>query len=149
MPELDAPGLLRRMMQAAIDAADPAQCLAPHLPDKPKGRCIVIGAGKSAASMARAVEEAWPEVDLSGVVVTRYGHSVKTQRIKVLEAAHPVPDQAGLLAAQEILQTAEDAGPGARFSRGNGRSDIGVAQPLQHFDHIVKNPDLAKMSRAG
>ena len=148
MPELDAPGLLRRMMQAAIDAADPAQCLAPHLPDKPKGRCIVIGAGKSAASMARAVEEAWPEVDLSGVVVTRYGHSVKTQRIKVLEAAHPVPDQAGLLAAQEILQTAEDAGPGdlvlALISGGGSSLMPMPVAPLTLDDKIAVNKLLLR-----
>ena len=72
----DAPALLRRMMEAAIAAADPGRMLARHLPEKPKGRCIVIGAGKSAAAMALAVERAWPDVDLSGVVVTRYGHGV-------------------------------------------------------------------------
>lgn len=107
----DAPALLRRMMEAAIAAADPATVLARHLPEKPKGRCIVIGAGKSAAAMARAVEEAWPDVDLSGVVVTRYGHGVPTRRITVREASHPVPDAAGLAAAQEILRIAKGAGP--------------------------------------
>ena len=107
----DAPALLRRMMEAAIAAADPATVLARHLPEKPKGRCIVIGAGKSAAAMALAVEEAWPDVDLSGVVVTRYGHGVPTRRITVREASHPVPDAAGLAAAQEILRIAKSAGP--------------------------------------
>lgn len=106
----DAPALLRRMMEAAIAAADPATVLARHLPEKPKGRCIVIGAGKSAAAMARAVELAWPDVDLSGVVVTRYGHGAPTRRITVREASHPVPDAAGLAAAQEILRTAKSAG---------------------------------------
>lgn len=105
----DAPALLRRMMEAAIAAADPATVLARHLPEKPKGRCIVIGAGKSAAAMARAVEQAWPDLDLSGVVVTRYGHSVPTRRIAVREASHPVPDAAGLAAAQEILRVAKGA----------------------------------------
>lgn len=107
----DAPALLRRMMEAAIAAADPATVLARHLPEKPKGRCIVIGAGKSAAAMALAVEQAWPDVDLSGVVVTRYGHGVPTRRITVREASHPVPDAAGLAAAQEILRIAKSAGP--------------------------------------
>lgn len=111
MMEDDAPALLRRMMEAAIAAADPATVLARHLPEKPKGRCIVIGAGKSAAAMAKAVEKAWPDVDLSGVVVTRYGHAVPTQFITVREASHPVPDDAGLAAAQEILRAARSAGP--------------------------------------
>ena len=106
----DAKDLLRQMLDAAIAAADPATVLARHLPEKPAGRCIVVGAGKSAAAMARAVELAWPDVDLSGVVVTRYGHAVPTQRITVREAAHPVPDEAGHRAAAEILQTAQEAG---------------------------------------
>ena len=107
----DAPALLRRMMEAAIAAADPATVLARHLPEKPKGRCIVIGAGKSAAAMAHAVEEAWPDVDLSGVVVTRYGHAAPTRHITVREASHPVPDTAGLEAAREILRAAKSTGP--------------------------------------
>ena len=111
MTEGDAPALLRRMMEAAIAAADPATVLARHLPERPKGRCIVVGAGKSAAAMALAVELAWPDVDLSGVVVTRYGHGVPTRRITVREASHPVPDAAGLAAAQEILRIAKSAGP--------------------------------------
>jgi glycerate 2-kinase len=106
-----AEALLRAMFTAAIAAADPARVLAKHLPEKPKGRCIVVGAGKSAAAMARAVELAWPEVDLSGVVVTRYGHSVQTDRIIVREASHPVPDAAGEAAAREILEIAYSAGP--------------------------------------
>ncbi len=110
MKDDDAQALLRRMLNAAIAAADPATVLARHLPEKPAGRCLVTGAGKSAAAMARAVELAWPEVDISGVVVTRYGHAVKTDRIKVLEASHPVPDAAGEAAAREILRVAESAG---------------------------------------
>lgn len=110
MTDDDAPALLRRMMEAAISAADPAKVLARHLPEKPKGRCIVVGAGKSAAAMAQALEHAWPDVDLSGVVVTRYGHSVPTERIRVREASHPVPDAAGVEAARDILRTAKAAG---------------------------------------
>lgn len=111
MTDEDAKDLLRRMMDAAIAAADPATVLTRHLPGKPAGRCVVVGAGKSAAAMARAFELAWPDVDLSGVVVTRYGHAVPTERIRVLEAAHPVPDEAGERAAEEILRTAKAAGP--------------------------------------
>lgn len=111
MTDSDRTALLHRMLDAAIASADPARVLARALPDKPKGRCIVVGAGKSAAAMARAVELAWPDVDLSGVVVTRYEHAVATDRVKVLEASHPVPDAAGEAAAREIMQTVSRAGP--------------------------------------
>lgn len=112
MTDDDASALLRRMMTAAIEAADPASVLAAHLPEKPTGRCIVVGAGKSAAAMAVALEKAWPDVDVSGAVVTRYGHAVPTTRIHVREASHPVPDAAGLAAAREIMETAASAGEG-------------------------------------
>ena len=108
----EAQALLRKMLGAAIAAADPAAVLARHLPEKPAERCIVVGAGKAAAAMARAVESAWPDVDLSGVVVTRYGHASPTERIRVLEAAHPEPDQAGEAAAREILHAARGAEAG-------------------------------------
>jgi hydroxypyruvate reductase/glycerate 2-kinase len=93
---------LRRLFAAAVAAADPAVSLARHLPGPPRGRTVVIGAGKAAASMARAVEAAWPG-KLSGLVVTRYGHGAPTQRIEVVEAGHPVPDAAGTAAARSIL----------------------------------------------
>lgn len=107
----DPKDLLLRLFGAAVDSADPAKTVARHLPDQPCGRVVVVGAGKSAAAMARAVEEAWPEVDLTGVVVTRYGHAVQTHRIEVIEAAHPVPDQAGAQAAQRILDAVGGLGP--------------------------------------
>jgi hydroxypyruvate reductase len=94
--------MLRSMFEAAIAAADPARCVPPNLPEPPKGRTIVVGAGKAAASMAQAVERHW-KGDLSGLVVTRYGHAVPTSRIEVREASHPVPDQAGLDGAREII----------------------------------------------
>ncbi|MFP6747784.1 MAG: DUF4147 domain-containing protein, partial [Alphaproteobacteria bacterium] len=90
--------LLGRLFGAAVAAADPAVCLAPHLPPRPKGRAVVLGAGKAAASMARAVEQNWPG-PLEGLVVTRYGHGVATEHIEVIQAAHPVPDAAGVAAA--------------------------------------------------
>jgi len=96
---------LRAAFDAAVAAADPLMVLARHLPDRPAGRCIVIGAGKSAAVMAAALEDAWPEVPLTGVVVTRYGHAVPTRRIEVLQSSHPVPDEHGEAAARRILQT--------------------------------------------
>lgn len=94
---------LRLLFGAAVAAADPAVSLARHLPEPPRGRTVVVGAGKAAASMARAVEAAWPG-ELSGLVVTRYGHGAPTKRITVVEAAHPVPDAAGEAAARRILK---------------------------------------------
>lgn len=93
--------LLERMFQAAIAAAQPSRCVAANLPEPPKGRLVVVGAGKASAAMARAVEDHWPG-PLSGLVVTRYGHGVPCSRIEVVEAAHPVPDAAGLAAAERI-----------------------------------------------
>jgi hydroxypyruvate reductase len=94
--------VLRRMFDAAIAAAQPALCVPPALPEAPKGRLVVIGAGKASAEMARAVERNWPG-PLSGLVVTRYGYAVPCERIEIVEAAHPVPDAAGLQAARRIL----------------------------------------------
>jgi hydroxypyruvate reductase len=90
------------MFDAAIAAAQPALCVPPALPSPPKGRVIVIGAGKASAEMARAVERNWPG-PLDGLVVTRYGYAVPCERIEIVEAAHPVPDEAGLQAARRIL----------------------------------------------
>ena len=94
--------LLRAIFDAAVAAASPATCLPPHLPSPPKGRTIVIGAGKAAATMAKAVEDHW-EGPLEGLVVTRYGHAVPCERIEVVEASHPVPDEAGEAGAQRML----------------------------------------------
>ncbi len=98
--------LLRRMFDAAIASAQPALCVPPYLPSPEslgKGRLLVIGAGKASAAMARAVEDHWAG-PLSGLVVTRYGYGVPCERIEIVEAAHPVPDAAGLAAAQRMLQ---------------------------------------------
>jgi len=97
-----ARALLRRMFDAAIDAAQPAHCLPPHLPVAPMGRTVVVGAGKASAAMAQAFDEAWKH-PMSGIVVTRYGYAVPSPRIEIVEAAHPVPDQAGMAAASRIL----------------------------------------------
>lgn len=97
--------LLRRMFDAAIASAQPALCVPPHLPAKEelgKGRLFVIGAGKASAAMARAVEDAW-DGPLSGLVITRYGYKVPCERIEIVEAAHPVPDAAGLAAAKRMM----------------------------------------------
>lgn len=104
MADNAAPNLLDTLFRAATDAALPDVCVAEHLPPKPKGRTIVVGAGKAAAAMARAVERNW-DGELEGFVVTRYGHGVPTDRIEVVEASHPVPDQAGVEASKRILET--------------------------------------------
>lgn len=94
--------LLRAMFRAAVERALPARCLAAYLPDRPRGRTIVVGAGKASAAMAQALEASWPGA-LSGVVVTRYGHAVACRSIEILEAAHPVPDANGEAAARRIM----------------------------------------------
>ena len=100
--------LFKAMFNAAVSAADPARVMRDFLPGKPKGRTIVIGAGKASAQMAAAFEAVW-DGPLEGVVVTRYGYcGTPCQHIEVLEAAHPVPDQAGLVATQKLLAAVSD-----------------------------------------
>ena len=114
MTDPEPRAFLRRLFQAALDAADPALVVPPHLPRPPRGRTVVLGAGKASAAMAAAVEANWPAGrldDLSGLVVTRYGHGTDCRRIEIVEAAHPVPDPAGLRAAERVLELARDAGP--------------------------------------
>jgi hydroxypyruvate reductase len=105
MNVIEDAALLKRMFEAAIAAAAPDACLPPHLPALPPGRTLVLGAGKAAGAMARAVERHWPG-PISGLVVTRYGHGAPTERIEVVEAAHPVPDEKGRDAARRILALA-------------------------------------------
>jgi hydroxypyruvate reductase len=103
----DPQQLLRRLFDAAIASAQADVCIPRHLPPRPAGRTIVIGAGKASAAMARAFERHW-NGPLEGLVVTRYGYRVDCDNIEILEAAHPVPDQAGLDAAQRILNYVSD-----------------------------------------
>lgn len=98
--------LFTSLFSAAVSAADPQRVISAALPEKPKGRTIVIGAGKGAAQMASAFEKVW-DGPLSGVVVTRYGFGAPCERIEVIEAAHPVPDEAGLEASRRLLQAVE------------------------------------------
>lgn len=111
-------GLLRAMFDAAVAAADPARIVPRHLPEPPPpgARTLVVGGGKAAAAMARAFEDAWPSPP-EGLVVTRYGHAVPCRRIEVVEAAHPVPDEAGRAAAARIMA----------LVRGLGEDDLVVA----------------------
>ncbi|MDP7380039.1 MAG: DUF4147 domain-containing protein, partial [Alphaproteobacteria bacterium] len=110
--------VLREMFGAALAAADPARILPPALGDvlaaPPRGRMVVVGAGKAGGAMARAFENAWraahPDRPVEGLVITRYGHACPTEMIEVVEAAHPVPDAAGLAAAGRLYQLAESLG---------------------------------------
>ena len=104
--------LLLESFRAAVEAANPLNILPAHLPAPPPGRTLVVGAGKAAASMALAVEAHWPAgAPLAGLVITRYRHGLLTNRIKVVEAGHPVPDESGETAAREILRLARTLGP--------------------------------------
>ena len=102
--------LLDSMFAAAVNAAQPAHCIAPYLPAAPRGRTVVIGAGKASAAMAQAFERHW-QAPLSGLVVTRYGYAVRCERIEIVEAAHPVPDAAGSRAARRMLQAVQGLTP--------------------------------------
>jgi hydroxypyruvate reductase len=107
---LEPKRFLRSLFDAAVAAALPEKRVPTFLPDPPRGRTLVIGAGKAAATMARAVEENWPG-ELSGLVVTRYGHAIATSRIEVVQASHPVPDEAGARAADWMLGMVQCLGP--------------------------------------
>lgn len=108
---MDPREVLLGSFRAALAAADPLQIVPGHLPKPPRGRTVVVGAGKAAAAMAAAVEAHWPaSAPLEGVVITRYGHGLPTTRIRVVEAGHPVPDESGEAAAEEILRLARSLG---------------------------------------
>ncbi len=109
---MDPRTLLLGSFQAAVAAADPTHILPPHLPRPPRGRTLVVGGGKAAASMAAAVESHWPaDAPLTGLVVTRYLHSLPTRRIEVVEASHPLPDGRGEAAALRMLDMCRQLGP--------------------------------------
>ncbi|QFQ89602.1 DUF4147 domain-containing protein (plasmid) [Paracoccus kondratievae] len=107
---------LTGLFDAAVAAADPETALAAHLPDRPRGRTVVVGAGKGAAQLAAAFERRW-DAPVEGVVVTRYGYGCDTRNIRVIEAAHPVPDQAGLAATGALFEAV----------RGLSKDDLVVA----------------------
>ncbi|MFT5780902.1 MAG: glycerate 2-kinase [Pseudomonas sp.] len=102
-PAFNPESFLRELFTTAIDAAHPRQVLADHLPADRSGRVIVIGAGKAAAAMAEVIEREW-RGEICGLVVTRYGHGANCSKVEVVEAAHPVPDGAGVAVAQRVLK---------------------------------------------
>jgi hydroxypyruvate reductase len=104
----DPISFLTSLFHSAVDAADPAKIITQYLPDAPKGRTIVIGAGKASSQMGKAFEEAWQKergTPLEGLIVTRYDYACECKNFEVLEAAHPVPDEAGLEAAKRLMDT--------------------------------------------
>jgi glycerate 2-kinase len=136
--------LLRSLFDAALTAVDPLHCVAAHLPPRPKGRTLVVGAGKASARMARAVDAVW-DGPLSGLVVTRYGHGDVCSRIEVVESSHPVPDQNGAAAAQRMLDLAHTAGPDdlvLALVSGGGSSLITLPSPGLTMD------DLRQLNKA-
>ena len=107
----DPKALLKEAFWAGLEAVEPAHILPPHLPPPPKGRLVVLGAGKAAAAMARTVEAHYQPHKLEGFVITRYGHALPTRNIEVVEAGHPVPDEAGRRATARALSLAHSLGP--------------------------------------
>lgn len=100
---------LHDLYNAGLEAADPIICLPPYLHNiNPKGRIIVIGAGKAASSMVQAVENTWHDKDIEGIVVTRYGYELPSKKIEIVQASHPVPDEAGEIACKRILEKLSD-----------------------------------------
>lgn len=106
----DRPAFLRRLFDRAVEVADPMRALAAHLPEKPPGRVVVIGAGKASARMAEAVEAVWGPCE--GLVITRYGYGRPCRGIEIALAAHPVPDEAGAVATARMLDLAAGLGEG-------------------------------------
>ena len=109
MPQIQNPNVfLTELFHAAVDAADPAKIISEYLPKAPIGRTLVVGAGKASSQMAKAFEEAWERergTPLEGLIVTRYGYACECKNFEVIEAAHPVPDEAGLVGAKRLMET--------------------------------------------
>lgn len=144
--DASARNVLRRMFDAAVASADPMHVVARHLPDPPRGRCIVVGAGKASAAMAAALDTAWSNVDLSGLVVTRYDHAVAAGRIEIIEASHPVPDDMSVVAATRILDKVRGLGPDdlviALISGGGSSLLVSPAEKMTLADKRAVNQSL-------
>ena len=133
--------LLRRLFDAAVAAAMPEARLRAHLPAAPKGRTVVVGAGKGAAQLARALETAW-NGPLGGVVVTRYGYAAACARIEILEAAHPEPDAAGLEASRRLLDAVANLDSRRSGHRADHRRRVRAAA------RATGGPDARRRDRA-
>jgi hydroxypyruvate reductase len=148
----DPRAFLRRVFDAAVTSAEPGAAVLRHLPAKPKGRCVVVGAGKASASMAAALDAAWPDVELTGVVVTSYGHAVAAGRIDIIEASHPVPDAMSEEAGRRVLAAVEDLGPDdlvvALISGGGSALMVAPAGGMSLSDKQAVNRALLKSGAA-
>ena len=120
---------LTALFDAAVAAADPERALAVHLPARPKGKTVVVGAGKGAAQLAAAFERLW-DGPSQGVVVTRYGYGCATNHIRVIEAAHPVPDASGLAASAALFDAVRGLGP--RVHRTQAPFSAAIFERLWH-----------------
>ena len=98
---------LQKLFTIAISSVNPENIMTAHLPKKPRGKTVIIAAGKAAASMTRAIEQVW-QGPLSGLGITRYGHNISAGKIEIIEAGHPLPDEAGLNAGRRSLQIARE-----------------------------------------
>lgn len=140
----DPRGFLRTLFDKAVEVADPMRSLAAHLPEKPEGRVVVIGAGKASARMAEAVEAEWGPCE--GLVITRYGYARPCQGIEIVEAAHPVPDEAGLKATQRLLDFVAGLGEEdfvlALISGGASSLLIAPAEPISLEEKQAVNEAL-------
>ncbi|AZO49521.1 MAG: DUF4147 domain-containing protein [Mesorhizobium sp.] len=141
----DPKSFLTSIFNAAVAAADPEKTIRDHLPARPKGRTIVIGAGKGSAQMAAAFEKVW-DGPIEGLVVTRYGYGAKCERIEIIEAAHPVPDAAGLEASRRLLEKVRGLTPDdlvvALISGGGSALLPSPAPGLALADEIAVNEAL-------
>ena len=141
--------ILRRAFERAVARADPALSLARHLPESPAGRTFAAAAGKAAGSMAAALEAAWPG-PLEGIAVTRYGHGVPCSRIEVIEAGHPMPDEAGRAAAGRILEAARGLGPDDLFLfLASGGGSALLTMPLAGISFETKQDVTARLLASG
>lgn len=141
----DPRAFLTSLFEAAVEAADPLAAIRAHLPEKPKGRTIVVGAGKAASQMAAAFESLWDR-PLEGAVVARHGPIAVCERIRVLQSAHPVPDEAGLAGSAELLRLVEGLTPDdlvvALVSGGGSSLLPAPPQGLTLVDEIAVNKAL-------
>ena len=153
--------ILKNAFAAAVAVADPQvivpQYLAKIFPagQEPRGRCLVVGAGKASASMASALElyarTHWPQVKIEGVVLTRYGHAAPTSHIQIIEAGHPVPDQAGMNGAKAIYALTQQLEPGdvlVALVSGGGSSLLTLPQEGISIDDMRKTTEALLRSGA-
>lgn len=148
--------LLRRAFDAGVAAAHPAICIPPHLPEPPKGRVIVLAAGKGGGACAEVAEKFYRETHglgpdrLTGLAVTRHGHARPTEFVKVVEAGHPVPDAAGLQGAADTIRIAEEAGPDDLvLALITGGGSANWVAPAEGLDLSVKQATTKALLRSG